>query len=88
MPHFAADIICARPRSSVASSMSARARTLPPLAAELRDHLHKLAGTAGSFGDCAVGRAAAEGEALLLAARAADLRTAVRRSYALLKAAG
>ena len=60
----------------------------PPLAAELRDHLHKLAGTAGSFGDCAVGRAAAEGEALLLAARAADLRTAVRRSYALLKAAG
>lgn len=60
----------------------------PHLAAELRDHLHKLAGTAGSFGEVRVSKAAATGEALLLRADPATLHGAVKRSYALLRAAG
>lgn len=59
----------------------------PELAAELREHLHKLAGTAGSFGETELSAAAARGEALLVDAADADLRTAVVATLELLKAA-
>ncbi len=59
----------------------------PGLTAELRDHLHRLAGTAGSFGEGSLSDAAARGEALLIGALPCDVRRAVERSYALLKAA-
>ena len=59
----------------------------PELAAELRQHLHKLAGTAGSFGERSLSDAAARGEALLISAPPCEVQLAVARSYALLKAA-
>lgn len=62
--------------------------TSPELAAELCQHLHKLAGTAGSFGENRLSDAAAKGEALLMAAAPGDLPAAIKRSYALLRAAG
>jgi len=55
-------------------------------AAELREHLHKLAGTAGSFGERQLSEAAAKGEALLVTARPADVRGAIERCHTLLKA--
>ena len=58
----------------------------PALAAELREHLHKLAGIAGSFGEAKVSEAAAQGEALLTSCAPASLDAAIQRSYDLLKA--
>ena len=55
-------------------------------AAELREHLHKLAGTAGSFGERHLSEAAAKGEALLVTAPPADVRGAIERCHTLLKA--
>lgn len=59
----------------------------PAVAAELREHLHKLAGTAGSFGETELSAAAARGEALLIDAREGELRAAIVASLDLLKAA-
>ena len=67
---------------------SLAATTSPEQAAELREHLHKLAGTAGSFGEKQLSKAAAKGEALLTGATPAELQAAVRRSYALLRSVG
>ncbi|MDG6079403.1 response regulator [Erythrobacter litoralis] len=56
------------------------------LAEELRDHLHKLAGTAGSFGEKRLSEAASQGETLLIGAPPQGLRLAIERSYELLRA--
>lgn len=59
----------------------------PEAAAELREHLHKLAGTAGSFGETELSAAAARGEALLVEAKADEIPSAIAASLVLLRAA-
>lgn len=58
----------------------------PGIATELREHLHKLAGTAGSFGETDLSVAASQGESLLEGAAPDGLRGAISRSLDLLKA--
>ena len=65
----------------------ARSTFSPELRDELRTHLHKLAGTAGSFGEAPLSDAAARAEHLIVAAEDKDLSEAVERGLALLKAA-
>ena len=54
---------------------------------ELRNHLHKLAGTAGSFGESGLSVAAAEGAQLLAETDPATLPERLRRTGDLLRAA-
>ena len=58
----------------------------PELAAELREHLHKLAGTAGSFGETDLSLAASKGEALITSADGPSGRAAIVEALELLKA--
>ncbi|TMM48188.1 response regulator [Qipengyuania marisflavi] len=54
----------------------------------LRNHLHKLAGTAGSFGEEALSAAAAEAAGVVAAAQPGESHAALAKALALIKAVG